>query len=174
MPTGAGERRQAARWGSVKPDLSDSYREYRSQLWNYFRRCGATGDQAEDLVQSVFVVLMENFGKFDRERGSLKGFLFGIARNLRHSWERDIRYGARLAGRLQAEEAPPDELREQDLAIRAAVAQLAEEPREALVLREFHGLSYNEIAQVQGVEVGTIRSRLFRAREQLREMLKGS
>ena len=63
--------------------------------------------------------------------------------------------------------------RESVLAVRDAVARLPDRYREAVVLREFHGLSYEELAEVLEVPVGTVRSRLHRARATLREMLGG-
>ena len=57
--------------------------------------------------------------------------------------------------------------------LQAALRQLSAEHREVLVLREFDGLAYEEIAQVLGVPRGTVESRLHRARNELREKLKG-
>jgi RNA polymerase sigma-70 factor (ECF subfamily) len=62
---------------------------------------------------------------------------------------------------------------EDTIAVRDAVLALVEEQREAIILREFHGLDYQEIAAVQEVPVGTVRSRLARAREELRKTLAG-
>ena len=57
--------------------------------------------------------------------------------------------------------------------LRRAVAALDEDSREVIVLREYEGLSYEEIAAAAGIPVGTVRSRLFRAREELRRRLEG-
>jgi RNA polymerase sigma-70 factor (ECF subfamily) len=54
-----------------------------------------------------------------------------------------------------------------------AIRRLPPEQREAIILRDWHGLSYKEIAQVQGVSTGVVGSRLFDAREKLRKHLKG-
>ena len=62
--------------------------------------------------------------------------------------------------------------REDVARLRRAIAHLDPEQRETLVLREFQGMSYEEIAEVTGVPTGTVRSRLFRARNELRERLE--
>ncbi len=71
-------------------------------------------------------------------------------------------------------EAAPDRLatREHCDLLRAEIARLDDDHREVLVLREFQGLSYEEVAEIAGVPVGTVRSRLHRARNELRERLR--
>jgi RNA polymerase sigma-70 factor (ECF subfamily) len=152
-------------------DPLQSYERYRAQLFNYFRRCGVRREASEDLTQATFLLLLEDPARFRPERGSLRVFLFGIARNLRRAWMRKNRFWGEsfdesthpAAGRAGAGE---------DIAsIRAAIRSLPDEGREAILLREFHGLSYEELARIQGVPIGTIRSRIARARDELRRRL---
>lgn len=72
-----------------------------------------------------------------------------------------------------ADPARPMEERERAALLQRAVAELDPEFREVLVLREFRDLQYEEIAEITGVPVGTVRSRLFRARSELRRRLEG-
>jgi RNA polymerase sigma-70 factor (ECF subfamily) len=65
------------------------------------------------------------------------------------------------------------ETSERQVAVRAALAELAEEFRTALVLKEMEDLSYEEIAEIVGCPIGTVRSRIHRARSELREKLQG-
>lgn len=153
------------------PDIDSAFRLHRVDLFNYFRRCGLSRPAAEDLTQSVFVVLLKERARFDAARGSLRVFLFGIARNLRLHSERRVRM--RL---VEAEAFPAVATRgatvEDLLAVREAVQALPDPQREALLLREFHGLDYAEIARIQQVPAGTVRSRLFHARESVRQRLR--
>jgi RNA polymerase sigma-70 factor, ECF subfamily len=122
-------------------------------------------------------------GRFDPERGSLLGYLFGIARNhvLRHL-ERDRCY-------LQMEDDPDSDdshwtAREDTLgdltrgetieSVRQAVLALPRNFREVVVLCDLHELSYVEAAAALGCAVGTVRSRLHRARGMLLEKMKAT
>ena len=154
--------------GQVDP--AEAYRRHRVKLFNYFRCCGLPSQAAEDQLQSVFVVPLESRHRFDPTRGSLQAFLFGIARNLRLAW---------LRRNPEAFPSPglPDYGTHRDatqsIAVRQAVSRLPDGQQEALVLREFHGFDYTEIGALQGIPVGTVRSRLFGARETLRRELRG-
>ena len=157
---------------SAAVDLDSTYRRQRIPIFNYFRRCGIPRDASEDLTQGVFIVLMEHAGRFDPGRGSLDAFLFGIARNLRRARERkdrNIRDGSTATQALAGVSAA---VADDVVATKQAIRSLPEEQREAIILREFHGLVYQEIARVQGVEIGTVRSRLARGRENLRRLLR--
>ena len=156
-----------------EPDLSATFLRLRTPLYNYFRRCGLAPQVAEDLIQAVFVKLLEQPERFDSTRGRLEPYVFGLARNLRRNQERRERL-RRVEPECETAAPSPGPEPQHLVAIRQAVADLADEQREAVVLREFHGLSYEEIARVQEVPVGTVRSRLSRAREQLRQRLLGN
>jgi RNA polymerase sigma-70 factor (ECF subfamily) len=151
---------------SVDPE--ETYERHRVRIFNYFRRCGVPPYASEDLTQGVFVVLLETLRRFDPDRGTLDAFLFGIARNLRRAWGRTVSRGP--AASEQA--AIGGSSHEDVLAVREAIQRLPEEQREAIILREFHGYSYEVIAQLQGVALGTVRSRLARGRETLVKLLR--
>ncbi len=152
-------------------DLEEAYERHRGRLYNYFRRCGMPRDASEDLTQSVFVIMLERAGDFDPARGSLVSFLFGVARNLRRAWERKSRRGLRQREPTlpRPEALPPVD--EELSAVREVVGSLPDEQREALILREFHGFTYGEIAMAQEVAEGTVGSRLARARETVRRRI---
>jgi RNA polymerase sigma-70 factor (ECF subfamily) len=145
-----------------------AYRRYRTQLFNYFRRCGVPAAAAEDLTQRVFILLLEDPARYDPSRGPLQHYLFGVARNLRHAWERERKRVVEIDPSFPA----GHRRNEASMSVRQAVDALPEDQREALILREFHGFDYESIARLQNVPVGTVRSRLSRARETLRQMLR--
>jgi len=91
-------------------------------------------------------------------------------------WRRDYRRPGEVAGEVELSERSGREsgaaAAEKRMDLQSAIERLSPEHREVVVLREFEGLSYEEIAQALGVPRGTVESRLHRARGELREMLK--
>jgi RNA polymerase sigma-70 factor, ECF subfamily len=155
------------------PHLDDVY-----TLARYLMR---NTQDAEDAVQECYLRALRHF---DSYRGpAMKPWLLAILRNVcnaefaRRSKEEvptDYSQDETLAEEMpmwQEPQASPEKMmvRQQDTAtIRRLVAELPEPFREAIVLREMNNLSYQEIAQVAGVPVGTVMSRLVRARAMLR------
>ena len=142
---------------------------------------------AEDVTQEVFMVLMCDAGKFDSSRGSLAAYLYGIARNhVLRSLARDRSYvpimddeteegSERLTPqRFVANEDPLGDLTRSEMIerVRHAVLALPSHYREVVVLCELHEMNYRDAADVLGCAVGTIRSRLHRARLMLVERLR--
>ncbi len=142
------------------------------------RRVGA--DDAEALLGEVFRVAFEKRATYDCERPNARPWLYGIATNLlarhRRSEARRIHATARLLARQRPAEDPSDEIvtaldaRELWPHVADAVGRLPEEERDALLLYVWEELGYEEIAAALGVPVGTVRSRLNRARLSLREL----
>ncbi len=158
------------------------YRRHRDAVYRLaLLYCGNTA-HAADVTQETFVHLMTRTAQYDAARGTLGAWLCGVARNLaRHrAGEREMaRDPADLAedptmGESQAGRDPPlerllrDEAAEQ---VRRALAALAPHYRDVLILCELSELSYAEAAQLCGIDIGTVRSRLSRARAQLARRL---
>lgn len=130
---------------------------------------------AEDVVQETLSAAFRTLRSFE-ERASIKTWLSRIllrqaARSHRARYRREA--GALdLTG--QAEPAAPAADGSADIGIdvRSALAELSTEHREVLVLREYQGLSYTEIAEVLGVPMGTVESRIHRARQELKARLR--
>jgi RNA polymerase sigma-70 factor (ECF subfamily) len=134
--------------------------------------CGRTS-QAEDLVQETLVKAWANLGSFQAGT-NMNAWLYTILRNEFYSLFRkrrhevndaDGQYAARLASR------PTQESHLQFLDFRAALDRLAPDHREALILVGASGLSYEEAAAVCGCAIGTMKSRVNRARVRLAELL---
>jgi RNA polymerase sigma-70 factor, ECF subfamily len=141
--------------------------------------CGSES-VAEDVVQEVFMALIREGHRFDPSRGSLSSYLYGVARNqVLRRLERDRPFAASLddaAGHGgaadDASDARPDPLSELARAetvatVRQAVLALPAHYREVVVLCELQEMSYAEAAGALGCAVGTVRSRLHRARSLL-------
>jgi RNA polymerase sigma-70 factor (ECF subfamily) len=150
-----------------------------SVLHRYFvRRLGPA--EAESLVGEVFRIAFEKRGQFDTEQASSRPWLYGIANHLVAKHHRREARRVRAVGRLAAERSVGVDVAEGvsgavDAAARwpriaDAITALPAAERDALVLLAWEGLSYDEIAAAQAVPVGTVRSRLNRARRRLREL----
>lgn len=147
--------------------------------------CGSPA-VAEDVTQEVFLILIKSGSRYDPARASVRAFLYGIARNcVKRHQERRGRYvpiGERVDGAKDnpynpatASDNPFSALSqsEQIASVRQAVLSLPVPYREAVVLCELQELSYAEAAAAAGCSVGTIRSRLHRARAILAKKLEG-
>lgn len=147
------------------------------------RRVGP--DVADDLAGDVFRVAFERRGAFRLERESARPWLYGIATNLlrgqRRSEERRLRALQRAAGEARVPSAEAFERVGERVDAEAAVAsvgsvvsQLAPGDRDALFLFAVEGLTYPEVAAALAIPVGTVRSRISRARARLRELIDPS
>lgn len=142
--------------------------------------CGSAA-LAEDVTQEVFMVLIHDGHTFDSSRGSVSGFLLGVARNhvLRRLRREKFYVSMEQNGHTNGsaatwESGPNDELvrRESIDSVRRAVLALPEKYREVIVLCELQELSYADAAEILQCAVGTVRSRLHRGRALLLEKLR--
>jgi RNA polymerase sigma factor (sigma-70 family) len=149
-------------------------------MFRYFvRRVGA--DEADSLLGELFRVAFERRATYDCSHEQARPWLYGIATRLlaRHhrSEARRLRATARLVGSIEHGQDTSERTVESiDAGVRWPVvaevlAGLPEAERDALLLYAWEDLSYQEIATALGVPVGTVRSRLNRARRRLRELL---
>jgi len=176
------------------------YRRRHPSIYRFALHMSGNATIAEDVTQEVFMTLIRDPRRFDPTRGTLGGFLFGVARNfLRKRWEQDRRLvaldgdaneigehspngngsgasrnGLHANGNGFLVSASSDEFatRETISRVRNAVATLPENYREIVVLCDLEEMSYEEAASVLSCPVGTVRSRLHRARAILLEKLR--
>lgn len=158
------------------------YRRHKGPLYRYaLLRCGSP-DTAADIVQEAFMGLFTGRLKYDPLRGQLPHFLFGVARLLVLKLEPTP--WRSLSGDTQDDEDTELELPGDDggpLAnvlgneaaeeVRRALSLLPPHYRDVVILYEMHDLSYQEIASVCQVDIGTVRSRLSRGRAALAKRL---
>jgi RNA polymerase sigma-70 factor (ECF subfamily) len=134
--------------------------------------CGASA--ADDVVQDVFLALIGQLQRFDARRGTLQSYLLGIARHQvlrrlgRHEWplaDEEVELAAgRRSGPADGNPLDALSLSETIERVRAAVRALPPAYREVVVLCELNELDYAAASNVIGCPVGTVRSRLHRAR----------
>jgi RNA polymerase sigma-70 factor (ECF subfamily) len=146
------------------------YRRHQGSVYRFALHMSASADVAEEVTQEVFMFLIRGAKQYDSKRGSLAGFLIGIARNhVLRRLDRDRMYGE-----------PPDEsyavdedtfgsiVRSRRIdCLRKALLALPEHYREALILCDLEEFDYARAAEALGCPIGTVRSRLSRARSML-------
>lgn len=157
------------------------YRRRQAALYRFVMHMSGSASVAEDVVQEVFLALIRQECGFDPERGSLSGYLFGIARKLvlrhlergRSDVTLDIDADDFNVPELAAHDDPLADLtrRESIDSVRRAVQVLPRRYREVVVLCDLEELDYQDAAVVLGCPIGTVRSRLHRARGLLLDKL---
>jgi RNA polymerase sigma-70 factor (ECF subfamily) len=154
----------------VPPTPEQLFDEHHQAVFRFVYRLTRRQDLAEDLTQECFLAYMRAPERFDAGRGSAKTYLFAIARNLTLKQYRDHRAEAPLEGDRFAEGDPARGVA-LSIAVELAIAALPHLQQEALILFAYEGFTLEEIAGVTGSEVGTVKSRLYRARENLKRSL---
>ena len=159
------------------------YRRRQAGIYRFaLQMCGLPA-VAEDITQEVFMFLMREGRAFDPARGSVNAYLMGVARNYvlrRLHGEQflipllDESDEDSVPVQSGSEEGPLDDLTRAETieAVRRAVLSLPDRYREVVVLCELQDMSYVEAAEILGCAIGTIRSRLHRARTLLVEKLR--
>ena len=158
------------------------YRRHKDAVYRLALLYSGSTAHAADVTQETFVHFITQPGQFDPLRGTLGGWLCGVARNM-----------ARKAAGGREDSTDPDDLSDDSMLdedridrdtplerilrgesaehVRRALAALAPHYRDVLILCELSELSYAEAAQVCGIDIGTVRSRLSRARAKLAQRL---
>jgi RNA polymerase sigma-70 factor (ECF subfamily) len=170
--------------GGDEQAFTSLYRTYQAPVYRFALQMSGKAEIAEEVTQDVFMWLMRESRQYKPERGPLIAYLYGVARNyvMRHL-ERDRAYSASIddpesdaADQAASGEDVLGELTrgEQIESLRKAILKLPAPYREVVVLCELHELDYTEAAGILGCPVGTVRSRLHRARTLLQWKLRAS
>jgi RNA polymerase sigma-70 factor (ECF subfamily) len=163
-----GEPKLREDWARDAQAFDAVYQENAPRLRAFLRQIVGSFQAAEDVTQEVFTQLWTHPGQFDPARGTLRAYLFGTGRHRAADWWRRKRPEAPFEEEPCAACDP-----ERESVIADALQRLPEEQRALLWLREVEGQSYPELAVILDIPVGTVRSRLFMARQALRELWLG-
>lgn len=155
------------------------YERHRDAVFGFAYRLLGSAVHAEDVTHDCFLSLLRNPRRFDPKRASLRTYLHAAARNLAWKELRSRKFDHQTLDDLEAEPsyvAAPEPLRkllDSELAssVKAAIASLEHLQREALILFEYEELPLAEIAAIVEADVGAVKSRIWRARKQLRRTL---
>jgi len=166
--------------------------KYQGRIYNVILKICVNPDDAAELTQDTFVKILENIEKFEN-RSSFYTWAFRIAVNLTLNYRKrksiagftsidapvagaDEQAGQTLAAALLDDKTPdPSEIaenRELCELVQKALGMLENEHRTIIVLRDIEGMDYAQIAEVLAMELGTVKSRLSRARAALRQILE--
>jgi RNA polymerase sigma-70 factor, ECF subfamily len=171
---------------SLRPAPIERVREdFDREAWPHFReiyraalRLTRRPAEAEDLSQEVFLQAWKSFARFERGT-NCRAWLYRILWNVNQQRLRKkvpVSLGsegeARIAETLTAEEPTPTEIRDEEIA--SALEALSSEHRQILLLSDVEEFTYKEIATILRVPIGTVMSRLSRARSALREKVRGT
>ena len=169
------------------------FRKFRPLVHSFFLRKGFTSEESRDLTQDVFLRVFKGIDAFRRE-SRFERWLWEIADNIflnevrrrktekRHGIERSLdacpecEDGSSPATEIPAEEPSPEDevLRRQNLAVlRQAFQQLPDQMRRCCILRYEKGFKYQEIADIMGISIETVKAHLHQARKRLADLLGG-
>ena len=153
------------------PAFAELFSRYKQPLFGFFRRRLCDPSPAEELTQETFLAILRASSRYV-PRALFRTYLYAIAFKILRAHRRKAAFRATFLGNAPAHRDPAAR-GSADIAfqIRHAVAKLDATDREVLLLREFEQLSYSEIAEVLHLPVNTVRSRLFRARTALHDLL---
>ena len=166
--------------------------ERSGEIYGLLFRLSENGEEARDLTQETFLRAFQSIGRF-RGEADLRTWIYRIAinqaRNRWRWWRRRRRdntvsldavqgqSGQTLITTLAELSDNPEQqtlAHERELALRQALNRVGRAYREAVILRDIEGFTYEEIATTLGINVGTVKSRLARGRQELRQKLEGS
>ena len=158
--------------------LAPLFERHHRHLFDYLARMTGNRSVAEDLVQDVFIRILKYRHTF-RDDSQFGTWAFRIARNVRadhfrghHMRETALNEAAEPAT-PEASTADAFEHGRQAARLRRALLLMREDQRELIVLARYHGMRYEAIADLLGVEVGTVKTRMHRAIVQLRDIFLG-
>jgi len=172
--------------------FEDLVAERSGEIYGLLFRLTENGEEARDLTQETFLRAFQHIDRF-RGEADIRTWIYRIAinqaRNRSRWWRRrgrdatvslDATHGESnqsLIGTLAETSQNPEQqtlAREREMALRSALQRLALAYRETVILRDIEGFTYEEIAATLGINVGTVKSRLARGRQELRKRLEGS
>lgn len=166
--------------------------ERSGEIYGLLFRLTENSEEARDLTQETFMRAFQSIGRF-RGEADLRTWIYRIAINqARNRWRwwrrrsRDTtvsldasqgRSGRSVGATLAESSGDPEQqtlAREREVALRLALQRMGRAYRETVILRDIEGFTYEEIAATLGINVGTVKSRLARGRQELRQKLEGS
>lgn len=152
--------------------FTELFHRYKQPIYGFFCRRVADPGQAEELTQETFLALLRAATRYE-PRALFRTYLYAIGFKILRAYRRKAAFRATFFGHRNSSADPGrQDATEAGLWVRRAVQKLDPLDREIVMLREFEQLSYAEIADLLQLPLNTVRSRLFRARTALRNLLE--
>jgi RNA polymerase sigma-70 factor (ECF subfamily) len=156
--------------------IESLYRRYRRPIFTYLYGLTHSIHAAEDLTQETFLQVIRSIPSF-RGDSKVTTWIYGIARNLYRKWmeknKNSVAHMDLISNELpdrQLSNLPEKmlELKENSLAIHRVLIQLPEQQQELIILRDWHGLSYDDIAKITGRSLSWVKVNIYRSRAEFR------
>ncbi|HET9132022.1 MAG TPA: RNA polymerase sigma factor, partial [Terriglobia bacterium] len=154
--------------GSTKA-FEELFDRFRNSIHGFFRRRLNHAARAEELAQETFLIILRGIERYEA-RAKFRTYIFGIAIKQLWSERRKELREAKMTAEPFEERVANDPAT--SLWIRGALSQMDAEHREVLMLREYEQLSYEDISEILSIPLNTVRSRLSRARTEMRALLE--
>ncbi len=151
--------------------FEEIYTRYSPRVFAYCRRFLGIKEEAEDVLQETFIRFY-NSRLQPREMSNLAAFLLKIARNQCVNALREHKHDARYDDAIYVRHDERDETDELLNLIKMAIELLPDEYKEIFIMREYNGLKYSDIAYITNQAINTVKVKIFRAREKIRQILQ--
>jgi RNA polymerase sigma-70 factor (ECF subfamily) len=170
-PVGSDEHLMVAFSRGSRDAFGELFSRYKQPLFGFFRRRVADPAQAEELTQETFLAVLRASSRY-QPSALFRTYLYAIGFKILNAHRRKTAFRATFLGVAASAHEPalPNTI-DAEVWLHQAIRKLERPDREILLLREFEQLSYAEIAELLHLPVNTVRSRLFRARMALRDLL---
>jgi len=156
---------------TARKAFAELYIRYSTRLYAYCRRFLGNKEEAEDAYQEIFVKFFES-RKQQRLMTNISAFIMRIAHNVCINLKRNERKIVSFDDYMSIQDDNRPEKDDLLNLIKSALELLQPEYREVFILREYDGMSYQEIGEVLNMNVSTVKIRIYRAKEKVREILQ--
>lgn len=155
------------------------FEKYLPEIEKYYLSLGLDKPTAEDLSQDVFIKMVENYSELQESKKNIRSLMYEVARNIRNDHFRKLYRIPKLQSIESVENILEDQSRVDVTVIKNTEVeevqnkfqQLAPLKQKILELKYKHEFSYEEIAEIMNIELGTVKSQIFRAKEELKNLL---
>jgi len=154
------------------------FEKYLPEIEKYYLSLGLDKPTAEDLSQDVFIKMVENYSELQESKKNIRSLMYEVARNIRNDHFRKLYRIPKLQSIESVENILEDQSRVDITVIKNTeveevqnkIQQLAPMKQKILELKYKHEFSYEEIAEIMNIELGTVKSQIFRAKEELKNL----
>ncbi len=162
-----------------KEAFGELYRIFLDRIYRFVYYLVRDEFSAEDITQNTFLKAWNNLPNFSQDRGTFQSYLYTIARNLvidNQRKKKELSLEAGYGADIETDENPEEKIWKDDMMqkVRVALSDLNELDRQLVILRFFEEMHFDEIAEVVGKEAGTIRVKMHRIMESLKDKLKNN
>lgn len=151
--------------------FAELYARHSPRVFAYCRRFLGNREEAQDVFQETFIRFYNAASK-ERLMTNVPAFLLRIARNLCFNQKRDEKEATSFEDYMYVEDDKTNEREELLDLIKMALEVLPDEYKEIFILREYDGMSYNDISEITGQSLANVKVRIFRAKQKVREILE--